>query len=181
MYPVKKTSRGFTLVEMLVSIGIIAILSSVVYASLASARKGARDDERKANLKELQLAIEMYKAQYGQYPAACQGDNAWSGSESGSYSCPGQDYIIGLVPQFIDALPYDQNQTGNWGYLYRTSSSGGIRNNYKLLSYAVVESKTVKSFEDEFARCPQDYGTSWCGATPNPTVYAVYSAGAANW
>ncbi len=62
----KKITRslGFTLVELMVVISVIGILSSIVYANFGSARASARDDIRKSALKEVQLAIELYKAQY---------------------------------------------------------------------------------------------------------------------
>jgi len=53
-------SRGFTLIELLVVIAIIGILSSVVLASLNSARKKGRDARRIADVKQLQLALELY-------------------------------------------------------------------------------------------------------------------------
>ena len=53
-------SRGFTLIEFLVVIAIIGILSSVVLASLNGARKKGRDARRISDLKQIELALEMY-------------------------------------------------------------------------------------------------------------------------
>lgn len=53
-------SRGFTLIELLVVIAIIGILSSVVLASLNSARQKGRDARRVSDIKQLQLALELY-------------------------------------------------------------------------------------------------------------------------
>ncbi len=55
-----KRNKGFTLIELLVVIAIIGILSSVVLASLNSARKKARDARRVADIKQIQLAEELY-------------------------------------------------------------------------------------------------------------------------
>ena len=52
--------RGFTLVELLVVIAIIGLLASVVLVSVNSARAKARDAKRMEQLKQIQLAIEMY-------------------------------------------------------------------------------------------------------------------------
>ena len=52
--------RGFTLIELLVVIAIIGILSSVVLASLNSARQKGRDAKRISDVKQLQLALELY-------------------------------------------------------------------------------------------------------------------------
>ena len=56
----KNGKRGFTLIELLVVIAIIGILASVVLASLNSARKKGRDARRVADIKQVQLALELY-------------------------------------------------------------------------------------------------------------------------
>lgn len=63
-------SGGFTLIELLVVIAIIGILSSVVLASLNSARKKGRDARRIADIKQLQLALELYYDANSQYPSS---------------------------------------------------------------------------------------------------------------
>ena len=61
--------QGFTLIELLVVIAIIGILSSVVLASLNSARKKARDARRVSDIKQVQLALELEFDKTAQYPA----------------------------------------------------------------------------------------------------------------
>ena len=53
-------NQGFTLIELLVVISIISLLSSIVLASLNSARAKARDTRRKADLNQIRLAINQY-------------------------------------------------------------------------------------------------------------------------
>lgn len=65
--------RGFTLIELLVVIAIIGILASIVLASLDSARKKGRDARRISDLKQIQLALELYYDAQGQYPASISG------------------------------------------------------------------------------------------------------------
>lgn len=55
-----RRNKGFTLIELLVVIAIIGILASVVLASLNSARQKARDSKRIGDLKQIQLALELY-------------------------------------------------------------------------------------------------------------------------
>ncbi|MCG2694602.1 prepilin-type N-terminal cleavage/methylation domain-containing protein [Candidatus Parcubacteria bacterium] len=61
-------TKGFTLIELLVVIAIIGILSSVVLASLNTARTKARDARRLSDIKQMQLALEMYYDDNGGYP-----------------------------------------------------------------------------------------------------------------
>ncbi|TSC67031.1 MAG: general secretion pathway protein G, partial [Parcubacteria group bacterium Gr01-1014_72] len=63
-----KKNKGFTLIELLVVIAIIGILSSVVLASLNSTRTRARDARRVADIKQIQVALELYFDTNGEYP-----------------------------------------------------------------------------------------------------------------
>jgi prepilin-type N-terminal cleavage/methylation domain-containing protein len=62
--------KGFTLIELLVVIAIIGILSSVVLASLNSARTKSRDARRISDLKQVQLALELSFDSNQEYPDA---------------------------------------------------------------------------------------------------------------
>lgn len=64
------TKRGFTLIELLVVIAIIGILSSVVLASLNSAREKSRDAKKVSDIKQVQLALELYFDSNSEYPDA---------------------------------------------------------------------------------------------------------------
>lgn len=180
MFNIKQKTTGFTLIELMVVIAIIGLLSAVLYASFSEARAQARDKVRLTSLKELQLAIELYKAQNGRYPAkGCGSPSGWvgPGPQQGSTGTECADYIVGLVPDYIEKLPTDpskENQTG-LGFLYGTDATGSW---YKVLILESVESLIPTDYNNEFARCPKATGDAWC-ALPSHT-YAVYSAGAEN-
>jgi type II secretion system protein G len=70
-----KMKKGFTLIELLVVIAIIGILSSVVLASLNGARTKSRDARRQSDMKQMQLALELYFDDNTSYPVlATAGD-----------------------------------------------------------------------------------------------------------
>ncbi|MBI2644960.1 prepilin-type N-terminal cleavage/methylation domain-containing protein [Candidatus Uhrbacteria bacterium] len=61
--------KGFTLVELLVAIGIIGILSSIAVVSVSNVRAKARDAKRIADVKQIQTALESYFNDQNAYPA----------------------------------------------------------------------------------------------------------------
>jgi len=63
-----KYYQGFTLVELLVVIGVIAVLSTLVTVYLETARMSARDARRVSDVKQIQLALKMYYTDLGTYP-----------------------------------------------------------------------------------------------------------------
>lgn len=181
-----KTKRGFTLIEIMVVVSIIGILVSILVLSFNEARQNSRDNARKASLKQLQLALETYKAQNGRYPEkGCSytgtqwvGPGLFGSGNSWGYSCA--EYIAGLVPNFIAALPNDPNKESEdgKGFIYQVDASGSI---YKVMVHGSVEANTISTYSDEFARCPRNCGTAYCGASPQTEVYAIYSKGAECW
>src|SRR5689334_5744223 len=91
--------RGFTLIEMLVVISIIAILASILFPVFAAARERARSVACLSNQKQISMAITMYCQDLDeQYPPAVDpASGAWwemvvqpyikSGQVGGILSC----------------------------------------------------------------------------------------------
>lgn len=67
-----KRCAAFTLVELLVSIAIIAVMAATLYTSLAPARERASETRCISNLRQIGLALQMYRQDYhgGDPPAA---------------------------------------------------------------------------------------------------------------
>ncbi|OHB19738.1 MAG: hypothetical protein A2854_03745 [Parcubacteria group bacterium RIFCSPHIGHO2_01_FULL_56_18] len=97
-------SRGFTLIELLVVIAIIGILSSVVLASLNSARKKGRDARRISDVKQLQLALELYYDAHQSFPTAATAFPAVASSS------------VLVSERYISALPQDPTTLANYSY-----------------------------------------------------------------
>lgn len=95
------SSKGFTLIELLVVIAIIGILATIVTVSLNTARSKARDARRVSDIRQVQLALQMYYDAIGSYPAA----------------------LSTMVPTYISVAPVDPDGTS--AYQYCVSSTKG--------------------------------------------------------
>ena len=122
--------KGFTLIELLVVVAIIGLLSSIVLASLNSARTKARDTRRLLDMRQIQTALALYKDSYGCYPnntdtADCSGwDTGFNGGQGS-----GDIFIQPLeTANLISKTPGDSVTISSCGgyryYRYGAGSSG---------------------------------------------------------
>ncbi len=156
--------RGFTLVEILVVISIIAILSAVIYANFGQARTEARNKAVRTSLSEVQLALEVYKAQNDRYPVS---------------SSVGGVGLFALVPDYISELPVDTDSAnGDTCDLndstYITDAGGTY---YKLTALNCIGATSASAgvqVDDEMARCPSSCGT--CAGSTNNAAYRATAA-----
>ncbi len=162
----KSRQKGFTLIELLVVISIIGVLASITLVSLDNAKKKAQDSVRKSDMKQLEMALEMYRIDYGTFPST--GGGWWgvcvNGGSRGTTGASG--YIPNLAPQYIAVLPIDPRniKTGWSGYLYQSNGT-----DYKLLDHDIGPESfpsAGKTFYD-----PSRPTWSW----------AIYTPGGISW
>ena len=100
----KKFNRGFTLIELLVVIFIIGLLASIVVVSVQAARVKARDAKRKADIKELKTAIELYANDTWGYPV-CSICEDWRGHPITALNTMAAGYP--LFTTYLSPIPQD--------------------------------------------------------------------------
>lgn len=64
----KKIKHGYTLVEVVVVISIMAFLSAIIYSSFDISKAQSRDRQRVSDVSVIQIALEQYFQNYGLYP-----------------------------------------------------------------------------------------------------------------
>ncbi len=67
--------KGFTLIEILIVVSIIAVLLSAVLVGLGPAQRQGRDARRISDLRQTQNALELYYSKCGYYPGTAQSVN----------------------------------------------------------------------------------------------------------
>lgn len=72
-YKIKLKKSGFTLIELIVSITIIAVMTVVAAVSFTGVGRKSRDARRISDLQKIAMALEMVKQQGtgSSYPATC--------------------------------------------------------------------------------------------------------------
>lgn len=121
----KEVNRGFTLIELLVVIAIIGLISSVVLASLNSARAKARDARRQEDAYQLRTALSAYFNDYGYFPLCgpYEGAAPNGGFTTRSYDANWDSCLGVKLRPYISEVPKDPNNSSYYYYFCPATSA----------------------------------------------------------
>lgn len=128
---------GFTLIEVLVVIAVVAILAAITLGISSGARDKAAQDRARSELAVLSTALERYRAVYGAYPQVEQNDTTLYQALSGPRTPTGATddrapfiTLAGLVlSEGEDAI------VDPWGQPYEyVPFTNGVRRGFRLYS-----------------------------------------------
>lgn len=113
--------KAFTLLEILVVIGIIALLASITVVSYSRFVKQSRDARRKTDLEQIRAAIELYRNFKSVYPTPGM--------------VFGTDSIVDGSTTYMSKIPQDPMFSGAEVNTYYYTSPGPTYQDYTLCTY----------------------------------------------
>ena len=135
-----KPSRGFTLMELIVVIGIVVLLLGILMPALGGIKAAGRSTQCVSNLRQMNLASHSYAAVYDVFPVALRFEQRdgllvqvawdWVTTMSGELIEPGPLWSFGQSPDSVQQCP-DYHGSANYsgdpftGYNYNTTFIGG--------------------------------------------------------
>ena len=118
----KKTTSGFTIIELLVVMIVIGILAAIVIVTYSGAQGRARDATRQSDTASLIKALETYYDDNGSYPVPASN---WYYTKDATWTT-----FKTALANNITTMPGDPKNTGDptvagmFGYAYYSSSTG---------------------------------------------------------
>lgn len=107
--------RGFTLLEIMVVVAIIAILSTVVVVNLVGKVDEAAVARAKNDVQSLTSALQLYKLDNFNYPTTQQGLEALQQRPSGNPPAPNWKVYVSKLPKDPWGQPYQYLNPGQRG------------------------------------------------------------------
>lgn len=142
-----KSRRGFTLIELMLVIGIIAVLSGIVFAALSPTRQlgSTRDAKRRSDVNTILNAVYQYVIDNNNLPPGIPTTVFLEICRTGAASCNNGVDLDVLTGAYLVAMPMDPHApevgTGT-NYFIRRDSNGRLTVNAPLVEEADVITQT---------------------------------------
>lgn len=156
--------KGFTIVELLIVIVVIAILAAITIVAYNGVQARARDAQRKEDIATIAKAFELYYAQNGTYPVT-SGSTSINGSWTTTADASWSNLENILVPQYISKLPRDPiskqmgagafpwADAGGYDYSIFTSNANGYCGGTAYHQYLIVYKLEGSAQENRMDSC----------------------------
>jgi type II secretion system protein G len=133
-------TQGFTIVELLIVVVVIAILAAITIVAYNNIQDRAKFSAMQTDLRSIATALELYKTDNLGYPKTIgQGLSGCTSDWCGWDQVTGDSFIPGLSPKYMSKIPQLPTALpNNNSYLY---SSDGI--NYQLIRYKSASGLTA--------------------------------------
>ena len=168
-----KKQTGFTLLELLVVMAILALLVGLGVRTFGSVQQKSRDSRRKQDLQSITKSLELYYNDFKHYPYAADGKIMGCG-ENAAEACEWGDLWQNSTDQtlYMAKTPFDP---GGGQYFYLSDANGQT---YRLFAYLenTEDSSIARNVDSE----PAYYEGTYCRTidtvlTPNTCNFVIMS------
>ena len=128
------TRNGFTLVELIVVVSILAILAGALIPRITNRMAQSRDAQRLSDIRTIKTAVDQYFIDKGTYPAPHQNSafGGWDVSQDG-------DFIPELFAAgYLKSVPHDPLNDDTYQYRYYANGQDW-HNDWQADAYAPNE------------------------------------------
>ena len=120
--------RGFTLVEVMIVVAIIALLAAIAIPNVLRGRTTANETASIGNMRAIASGLEMYRSVNGAYPATADWKAEMYDNANPDYGPPSFDADSGMTVQgFTFTYTSGAGQTYSWSSKPATVGSTGTR------------------------------------------------------
>jgi prepilin-type N-terminal cleavage/methylation domain-containing protein/prepilin-type processing-associated H-X9-DG protein len=121
--------RGFSLVELLIVISILAVLTGLLLPAIQSARESARANSCRNNLKQVGIALANYESAQKHFPMGAQGRYDRRLSPAAMYGLSWWTEILSYLEEQTISDQFDRvGANTGWGFL--NAHNGALANNF---------------------------------------------------
>lgn len=126
----KKNKKGFTLIEVLLVIGIIAVLASIVIIAINPLRQlsATRNAQRAMNINAIHKALLQYTVAHGSLPTTMIGTSSMEICRSDATDCTGllDLSVLSNNAEYMTAIPIDPSVSSlnGTGYMVYKTEAG---------------------------------------------------------
>lgn len=136
-------SRGFTLVELMITVSIVGILIGLIVSVINPAKMyaRARDSTRLKDIAALMNAVERYNIDFGFYPddvGVVRYSNVLPVGNNGPLQSASEGWIKAPLSSTVSVLPTDPLNEGDFVYVY-THSETAFELNFDMEYYTERE------------------------------------------
>lgn len=136
----RKTSNGFTIVELLIVIVVIGILSTIIVVGYRGVQANSRDAARISTVNAIAKALGLYYMDNGKYPAIQDGagSEGTCGSQTDNWGwCDRMKALSDALAPYmtLDPTSLSTATTGTNYYYYYNSAGNDSYKHYGLMVY----------------------------------------------